>query len=678
MTARPWLVAGATLLALAAAPAAAQGRRVEHVEHALQVALDPAGRRLRAVDEITLRGGGQVAMTLGAQFEVLEVTLDGRPLGPPVRIQEHLRWSLELGAVGEHRVLLRYGGELAPLVETDHRGTLQGLPPMASARGSWLPAGTGWYAQIDDHLFTYRVLLELPPGQRGLVPGRLSDERDDALAYRAAFHFPHPVEGIDLVAAPYVVRERVLERAGAAPIRLRTWFHPEVEALSDGYLDALADYLEMYGDWLGAYPFTEFSVVSSPLPTGFGMPTLTYLGVDVLRLPFIKSTSLGHEVLHNWWGNGVYVDHAGGNWAEGLTTFMADYAYKERDGPEAARAMRLEWLRDFAAIPAGQDEPLRRFTARTHTASQIVGYHKAAFLFLMLREQLGAQRFDAGLRRFWREHAFERAGWSDLQRAFEGVAERSLDRFFEQWLARSGAPAIRIEQAQLLPEAGGFTVRGVLSQAEPAYLLRVPVVLETIDGSEVHWLEISEARQAFELRSGARPSALLLDPQLRVFRRLDPAELPPILRQVMLDPDTLTVVPSLDPAVRTAAQALAARLLEREPRTQPSIPRGQVPLLLIATVQEIDAFLERNRLPARPSEVATPEAAARASAQVWVTRQGNGKALAVICADDAAALAALQRPLPHYGRQSWLVFQGARALERGVWPSQPLAWRFPP
>jgi hypothetical protein len=678
MTARPWAVACAALLALGAASAAALDGRVEHVHHALHVTLDPVARRLLATDEITLRGGGTVAMTLGARFDVQEATLDGRRLPAPSRAQEQVRWSLDLGADGEHRVVLRYAGELAPLAETDHRGTLEGLPPMASARGSYLPAGTGWYAQIGDHLFTYRVLLELPAGQRGLVPGRLGDERDGAQGYRAAFHFPHPVEGIDLMAAPYVVHERMLERAGAAPIRLRTWFHAEVEALSDGYLDALERYLELYGDWLGAYPFTEFSVVSSPLPTGFGMPTLTYLGIDVLRLPFIESTSLGHEVLHNWWGNGVYVDYAGGNWAEGLTTFMADYAYKERESPEAARAMRLEWLRDFAAVPPGQDEPLRRFTARTHTASQIVGYHKAAFLFLMLRERLGTQTFDAGLRRLWREHAFKRAGWSDLQRAFEGVSGGRLDRFFEQWLARSGAPAIRIEQAQLLPDADGFAVRGVLSQGEPAYLLRVPLVLETIDGAEVHSLELSEARQAFALRSRARPSALLLDPQLRVFRRLDPVELPPILRQVLLDPDTVTVVPSENPAVRAAAQALAARLLERTPRLQSSIAQAEASLLLIATAQEIDAFLERNRLPARPPEVAAPEVATKGSAQVWAARQPNGKALAVIRADDAAALAALQRPLPHYGRQSWLVFQGARALERGVWPSQPLSWRFPP
>ena len=59
----------------------------------------------------------------------------------------------------------------------------------------------------------------------------------------------------------------------------------------------------------------------------------------MLRLPFIRASSLGHEVLHNWWGNGVLVDYARGNWSEGLTTFMADYAYKSEESAAAAREM---------------------------------------------------------------------------------------------------------------------------------------------------------------------------------------------------------------------------------------------------------------------------------------------------------------------------------------------------
>ena len=139
------------------------------------------------------------------------------------------------------------------------------------------------------------------------------------------------------MAGPYRVTERKFTGAGNRAITLRTLLHEEVADLGAGYLDATERYLRLYEDWIGPYPYGSFSIVSSPTPTGFGMPTLTYLGIDVLRLPFIRDTSLGHEVLHNWWGNGVYPDYATGNWSEGLTTFMADHAYREQAGPAAAR-----------------------------------------------------------------------------------------------------------------------------------------------------------------------------------------------------------------------------------------------------------------------------------------------------------------------------------------------------
>jgi hypothetical protein len=45
--------------------------------------------------------------------------------------------------------------------------------------------------------------------------------------------------------------------------------------------------------------------------------------------------------------------------------------------------------------------------------------------------------------------------------------------------------------------------------------------------------------------------------------------------------------------------------------------------------------------------------------------------MAVISARDAESLAALVRPLPHYGRRSYVVFEGAKAIEMGVWPARP-------
>ena len=40
----------------------------------------------------------------------------------------------------------------------------------------------------------------------------------------------------------------------------------------------------------------------------------------------------------------------------------------------------------------------------------------------------------------------------------------------------------------------------------------------------------------------------------------------------------------------------------------------------------------------------------------------------IVIADTPAALAAMQRAPPHYGRRSWLVFHDGRVLGQGAWP----------
>ena len=544
-------------------------------------------------------------------------------------------------------------------------------PVAADPRGLFLPASSGWYPAIEGELASYSVLLELAGGQVGLVPGALVEESSTPQRYRARFEFPHPSPGIDLMAGPYRISEREARSAAGRPIRLRTYFHPEIAALAPAYLDSLGGYLELYGKSIGEYPFGEFSVVSSPTPTGYGMATLTYLGVEVLKLPFIRATSLGHEVLHNWWGNGVYPDYARGNWSEGLTTFMADYAYKEREGAGAAREMRLAWLRDLAALPASEDFPLRAFVSRTHSASQIVGYRKSAMLFLMLRDALGAESFAAALRAFWREQRFKVAGWSELQRAFELASGRSLEKFFSQWIERSGLPQVRIADAQAVRSADGWRVEVTLLQdSVQPYELQVPLELRTELGAEPHVVTLDSKAKGFQLEARGQPRELLLDPEARVLRKLSPSEAPPILRRVAVDPELRTVLltNSVELSSRKLAEAIADHPLQLLPPTE--IP-GDAPLLVIGLHAEVDAWLARHALAPRP-----PTLAGKGSAQAWTATRAAGEPIAVVSARDAASLDALARPLPHYGAQSFVVFEGATALERGVWPSQPQAWKF--
>ena len=632
---------------------------------ALDVQLDPASRALWVTAE--LKAPAEIRFELNRALVIRSAKLGASPATVEL---EGSNGELNLWRVrGSAGATLRidYGGTLPALDRSlDYREVLRETRAMVSPAGSYLPAASGWYP-VTGGLFTYSVRLSLPREQRGLVPGRLVEEKIAAGRYRARFDFDHPTDAIELMAGPYAVSERVVPRPAAAPLRLRTYFYPDLEPLAAGYLDDSQRYIERYSRTIGRYPFESFSVVASPLPTGFGMPTLTYIGAAVLKLPFIRATSLGHEVLHNWWGNGVYVNYSKGNWSEGLTTFMADYAYKEEASPEAAREARLAWLRDYAAVPSSEQPSLAEFRSRAHGAAAAVGYGKSAMVFFMLRDLVGEKVFRDGVREFWRSRRFEAASWDDLRAAFERASGRDLAWFFEQWIERAGAPRLRIESAKAEIKGGAATLALAFAQTTPPYRLRVPVAIVTGTSAQTRWIEIEHERQTALLRLAQIPDGVRLDPGLRLWRALDPGQLPPILRRWILARAPRLALASSGAGVGRAAQALAEAFFENAARTVPlaEIAERGDPALLIGLNADIDAALARLGLPARPKALA-----GRGSAQVWtVRREGNAPPVAVVSARDAAALLALSRPLPHYGAQSYLVFEDARAVARGVWPA---------
>lgn len=249
---------------------------------------------------------------------------------------------------------------------------------------------------------------------------------------------------------------------------------------------------------------------------------------------------------------------------------------------------------------------------------------------------------------------------------FEIVSGQPLEPFFSQWLNRSGAPAIAIESASAAASDAGYALTIALQQSAPAYQLHVPVAVETAQGMQTHVLDLQQERQTFTLALTTKPQSVALDPDLRLFRRLAPGEAPPILREVMVNSATQTILLSAQAEVRSIAAALAGKLQDRTPHIAATsdLPPA-TPALIVGLQPEIDAWLAARQLPSAPGEIGN-----KGTAQVWTLAQDGGASIAIIAAKDAAALEVLIRPLPHYGRQSYLAFDGRQVIEKGTWPMQ--------
>ena len=647
------MLAAAVLLLAAGSTAAASS-----LHHDLRVRLEPETRRLVASDRLRLRCPCPGTFALLPRLAITQLTIDGVDV-PPVRTDGQVQLPPLPGPA--HAIRVRYRGRLDP-------PPLDRVPEGSTmSRTGTLLATAAWYPIFADLPFTYTLRVDVPASQRAVTAGRLEAEAESGGRWRARYASDGPAEDLTLVAGPWAMQERQL-----GPVRMRTWLHPEIADLATGYLDKLAFFLDLYSAWIGPYPYSAFHVVSVPFPAGLGFPAMTVLGTSVLRLPFIRDTSLGHEVLHAWWGNGIAVDEREGNWAEALTTFMADYTFVEWQGPDAARELRRRWLGDLTLLAPARDVPLAAFRARRHTAEQVVGYHKGALVFLMLRDRIGAEAFTEGLRRFAAAHRFRRAGWSDLRTAFEAASGQQLSAFFAQWVQRPGAPRLRLEGAR----TDGRRLRFVLAQERPPWSLEVPVLVETT-GAPLHQsIRLSDERTIVTISVREPPRALEIDPDARVLRRLARDEVPPALRHVTLDPSTRALVLGDSDDDREAARLIVSSLLESPPSehsTDTGLPPG--PLVIAGTTATVSRLLAAAGLDPAPAEVS-----GRGSGRAWATWHPDGSLLVIVSGDDAAALRALARPLPHVAAASWVVFAGARVLARGSWPvaAHPLRAVFSP
>ena len=622
-------------------------------EHQLHVELQPGSGEIRIKDQLEVVGIEEFRFSLAAWLTHIEVKVDGKHYE---LVQEDNDSIIAFTDSGAHLVEFDLRGRLPP---RDAQNT-RDLTSSSAVDGVYLPGYDGWIPHPAGALMRYQLTITVPAAQRVVVTGKLLDEQFGDDAYQANFTSTRPAEPPSLFAGPYRVQERLWQG-----LRLRTYFHSEVDDQAETYLDAAATFIDRYQELIGDYPYADFHMVSAPLPVGLGFPSLTYVDRRILPLPFMRSRSLAHEVLHSWWGNAVGVEYSRGNWAEGLTTYLADYALAADQGEEQARTMRIKWLRDYAALPQERDHPVTTFRSKQHDAAQVIGYNKVAFIFHMLQGEIGEQAFTDGLREFWRRHKFTQAGWDDLQAAFEHAAERRLDWFFRQWLDRTGAPRPSVGDHRVEPVEGGYRTRIEILQPASGYQFSLDVLLQTESGVERRRLFIEDPLTRLEWFTSARPLSIRLDPQSDLFRRLQTGETPPILRDITLNAASITLFAEAQPDFIDAARALAERLLDKPTRflAPDQSPGPAQPLLLITTADRLDEQLERLQLK-RPADLPEIES----GAVVWTARLANNTPVLVVSATSTAELQAILRPLPHYGGQSYVLFDNGRALSRGLWP----------
>jgi aminopeptidase N len=544
------------------------------------------------------------------------------------------------------------------------------------AQGTYLSGATFWMPQRPAELFTFTLRTVLPEGYASVSQGKRTSHEIAAGVVRSKWHCPFPQQEIFLIAGKYVV---TAEPHG--DVDIMTFLYTADPQIYEAYIPATKRYLDLYSRLIGPYPYHKFALVENFWQTGLGMPSFTLLGDQVIRLPFIVSTSYGHEILHNWWGNSVYVDGATGNWSEGLTTYGADYLYTEMQSPEAARDYRRGLLHDYLNYVHGDQElPLKDFRAPISPAARAVGYGKGAMVFHMLRQMVGEEAYWAALRQFYRDFRFQVASWGAIFSAFTAVTQRDFKTIKAQWIERVGAPFIALDAVTLQQVRPPYQLEVVITQSPP-YDLDVPVQVQTEQGIVRHTVSLSEpvTRRQFVLDD--RPLAVYVDPDFDVFRRLHRAEVPPTLGQALGAESVLIVVPSQgNPAMVQAYDQLAAQWAEDQKQTvvkdrpyPPALPKNRT-VWIFGTAEIGDRWARM-----LPQDVAIAPGQWRIAGTTYEPAQHTLVITAAhpdtpdqtvnwLMAASPHLVPAIGRKLRHYGKYSYLVFRADTVVDKGIWP----------
>jgi aminopeptidase N len=659
------------------------------LHHDLQVSLSLHEKKISGLDRISLNPdqASSLLFYLSKKAHVIKVKVNGRSVA--FTFEEgrlHVPLSLEKRA-GQVSLSIAYEGVFddpvpkSPL-NTDNPG--YGITGVISEKGSFLQAGSGWYPEMPQSQATYRIEVDAPEGVLAVTLGNCLGHATSNGRTLSTYESKHPGEGLPLSAARYVVHEKAEGQVKAA-----TYFFPGTTHLAEAYLDATIRYITLYKKLFGPYPFDRFAVVENFFPTGYGFPSYTLLGSSVIRLPFIIGTSLGHEIAHCWWGNGVYVDYENGNWSEALTTYVADYLYKERASPEEALDYRLHILRKFATLVTPErDFPLREFQSRYDPASQAIGYGKGAMVFHMLRQELGDDVFWGTLREVFRERLFQKTSWKDFQEVFERHCQCSLRRFFQQWVYQKGAPLLSLERVHSSRLENAWRVSGFLVQSRSLYALQLNLSLESGRQQVTQKIRVSNKETPFQIISDGPPERLIVDPDFDSFRRLYPQEIPPSINSIKASPSVLLVIakqvgPGAEEAAKTLALSLGLQRFQVLPEDQLNESAVRENDMVILGVPEKEELLS-----GLPPQVSVGKSAFGIKGKTFSdpstvffgvfphpTREGGVMALFLPLSKAYAGQVA--RKVTHYGKYSYLIFSQGFNQVKGIWPisESPLIYK---
>lgn len=552
-----------------------------------------------------------------------------------------------------------------------------------SLEGIHLAGSTYWIPFFNNQeLLSFTINVKIDSAWSVVSQGKRTINKTNSDSKIIRYESPEPMDEVYLIAAKWTEYSLMADN-----VLVQAFLRTPDEELANKYLGVTSHYIKLYESLIGKYPFSKFALVENFWQTGYGMPSFTLLGDKVIRFPWILHSSYPHELLHNYWGNSVYVNYEQGNWCEGITAYMADHLIKEQQGQAAE--YRMTTLKNFSDyVNADNDFPVKEFSSRNNSASEAIGYGKCLMFNDMLREKVGDEMFLKAYSKLYHDYKYKKAGFNDILTCFNEATGKDFSQFFEQWLSRKGAPEIAISNLILTENSTSFTISQ--TQKDDVFDVDIPIAIYYYDKKlkkDDYYImkENLNQREKNIIIDTKGITRIEVDPQFNVFRRLNKKEVPVTFSQLFGSTDGLIILPKDCPYVdeyKKLAETWQKSQKEQNKNLKiiydselKQIPADKAVWILSFENKFIDQVnFSKNHQNYFSDDDKSMLAKLKTNSSLvytFIHPENESLAIGFIGTNNVEAIPGLARKLPHYGKYSYLGFEGTAPdnVWKGIFPA---------
>lgn len=236
----------------------------------------------------------------------------------------------------------------------------------------------------------------------------------------------------------------------------------------------------------------------------------------------VTSERLEREAALQWWGMTVGLKSFDDAWlSQGLAAYSAFELQESTLTGAKLYDLRRELLEK--SLTFEQTSSLLRAPANLDdqsTAYKYIMYAKGAFVFKLLRDTMGEQKFTQLLRTFLQKYKDKNASIYDFENLASEIAGENLRYFFARWVEGTGVPEFTADYLILRTRDGKFIARGTVKQNYDNLKLPVDVQLrsEGDAGLKTETIQMDETSADFNIESTGMPLSVVIDPNYKLLR----------------------------------------------------------------------------------------------------------------------------------------------------------------